>query len=143
MTSVLIFPALGLVAVVWALYSRHKELTVGGWRRLAERHPAPGVLPPVLDAFHHQSLRLSWWGRYNNIINIAVTENGFQMQPQWPYAKKRPPIFLDWSDVKNVRRSRHPFGGVIFDVDEYTVRLSGLGRKSFHRYLMAQNSDMK
>jgi hypothetical protein len=90
-----------MLAFGWPLVTATLAI-LSGWRRLAERFPAP----PIVDGekYASQSLRLSLLGSYNRCVHVTVGEKGLHMVPMILFRLLHPPILIPWTDISACER---------------------------------------
>lgn len=105
---------------------------IGGWRALAERYPAHEPMPRPRRWLGHAVFR--GWVGYNGALVVASDARGLYFRT-WPLLLPwcHPPIFIPWTEVEAIVRSRHRYGalyeirtrraaGVRFGLRERTFR---------------------
>ena len=105
---------------------------IGGWNRLAEEFPSPGL--PSGKRFGVQ------WGKvgvasYNGFLTIHSSEEGFYLSVWPPFRIGHRTLFIPWDDVHN-RETRRVFWSetVAFDVGSPGIAALELPRRIFHEY---------
>jgi hypothetical protein len=76
---------------------------IGGWVGLAERFAAREV--PVGDAFPMQSVSLTWFGSYNNAVNVTVGPAGVHLVPMFLFRLGHKPLLIPWTAVAECTQS--------------------------------------
>jgi len=86
-----------LLPVIFQLLAR-----LGGWAALAERYPAAGEAPRPRCWFGSGIFRR--WCGYNNCLIVSADQTGLFMS-LWPvFSIGHAPIFIPWSEVREIRR---------------------------------------
>jgi hypothetical protein len=98
--AVLLVPFVAFPIVLYLTLAFVSRL--GGWGALARRFPDPMTKRPSERVFGWKSVAMSAIARYNNCINIGVSEQGLSLRPTFLIAPMHPPIFMPWQDVGNV-----------------------------------------
>lgn len=89
------FAWFGLVCFVLLLTS------FTGWRQLAQKYSHSGE-PPELT-HRYASAQISWFGRYNNCLNLALTPRGLYVRPILLFRFAHPALLLPWHLLKSAK----------------------------------------
>jgi hypothetical protein len=66
---------------------------ISGWSSLAEVFPAGADEPPG-DIFRMSSVKLGWFGNYNNCIRFVVNSDGIYLRPWKIFGLGHQPLWL-------------------------------------------------
>lgn len=77
---------------------------LSGWKKLAARFPAGEPLEG--ERFRWVSGRLDGHSRYNNCINVTVSEIGIELSMVFFFRFAHPPLFIPWEAIESLKNSK-------------------------------------
>lgn len=72
-----------------------------GWRSLAEKYSYSGDKPQF--SYRYASAQISWFGRYNHVLNLAATPRGLYVCPILLFRFAHPALLLPWHLLKSAK----------------------------------------
>ncbi|MBL0371685.1 hypothetical protein JJB09_06565 [Rhizobium sp. KVB221] len=111
-----------LVIVVWPLFVFLLWSAIlwlmskfGGWDRLAKLYAAPSS--PVDGKRLSSVSGMIGLARYNRILTVTPTSEGFHLEVRRVFRYRHPPLFIPWPDVHNARKASFlNWGYVAFEI---------------------------
>lgn len=104
---------------------------VSGWRSLAQRFPASGVVEGERFRFASASIgALSWFPvSYASCLFFTVGRTGLSMSVFFPFRFLSPEVHIPWSQVESVEESAQLLGRrTVVRIHGSTVKVTLLGR---------------
>jgi hypothetical protein len=95
--------------IVWFLLVCFVLLIVSftGWRSLAEKYAHTGEEPEL--SHRYASAQISWFGRYNHVLNLAATSRGLYIRPILLFRFAHPALLLPWHLLVSARSVKSLF----------------------------------